>query len=100
MRKHEEQNKSVQNLTSLEKDNLEQKENKCKKIAQILLPGKVVSADVGSQYVAFWEDNIKKAGHYWKGQAVILILQEDKHCKTNTDEIVESYWDKSKKAKV
>lgn len=31
--------------------------------------------------ICIWEDNIKKAGHCWKGQAVILIVQEDKHYK-------------------
>lgn len=37
------------------------------------------SACLGSCYVVFWEDNIKKVGHCWKWQAVILIVQEDKH---------------------
>lgn len=41
---------------------------------------KKFSAGLGSWYVVFWEDNIKKAGGCWKGQVMILIVQEDKHC--------------------
>lgn len=40
-----------------------------------------ILAGLGSWYVIYWEDNIKQAGPCWKGQAMILIVQEDKQCK-------------------